>query len=648
MKTVNNTLYVEFPELISAGLSARTLESWQAPLKVSDPIDKRKKLIHYEALPVKYKRLIEARYGNPYEYVAKSPVKEMVRRDFEAERFYTTYRFPGGNVALPLDYVERYTLAASWLNMILDCLSNKRRIKGDLNLTLEQFWTTTVDLISTNTVELPTNERRLRSKVKEYQDGGYPSLISKKFGNKNSAKIIDEAMQAVLFEMIAHPNQHGDPVIAWHYNQLAVQKGWDAITPATVGNYRRKCEYLLMNDREGGKKWSNKFAKRVPGKRPSAPLFLVNSDDNVLDLFYINTQQSGGSKFYNRLKMILVMDAFNDYPLGYAVSTEITTALVKAAYLDAAHHIRELTGDWFMPRQIITDRWALKELTPFYSSIANYFPASTGLARAKHIERAFGDDWHRVLKHFNNYSGYNISAKNDGINREALTSRRREFPTLEDAPAQIDSFIQKLRLLPSKTEELTRQGEWVKAFQELDPAEKKKISREEMLLKLGTKHEYKNTITNAGLRVTFSGATYAYNIPDHLYLENVGKTVSVVYDPLDLSHVLVTDGGGLRFVAEQQEALPRALADYREGDRAKLNAALREKINHVHTIGDAKERRIKVLSDLVLDPEALLQANVLNKEARQQAEIDYLIPQNPTVNQGKSQENESVNPWELL
>lgn len=621
MKIISNSLHLEFSELLACGIPRRTILSWP---NAKDPADNRRVLIPFEALKEKYKGLVQSKFGNPYVYSVKTPLKGLLNKDFEAEKFYLHYRFDDGK-ALPQAYVDQYTLAASWLNLLRSALADKRFVKRQLHLTLEQFWATFIELIEAENVDLPLSDRRLRERLRQYTDEGYICLISAKFGNRNSAKICDEVSEALLLEMIAHPNQFDDVAIAWQYNLKAVEDKRDTITPSTVGNYRRKYNYLLMGSREGNKPWADKFAKSIIGKRPSAPLLLLNSDDNHLDLFYIDTEDNSGSKYYRRRKLIVVLDTFNDYVLGYAEAPELSSDLVRAAFLDAMYHIRELTGQWYLPHQIMTDRWAKKELEPFYKRLAHYFPATTGLARAKYIEQFFSELWHDNLKRYNNYSGHNISAKNRGINQEALVARKKDFPTLEEAPAQIADFIARLRHLPGKNKKLTRREEWLLAFRENAKSQAKCISDEEMIYRLGVEHDYTNTITKAGLSITVGGRSFQYDIPDIHYLENVGKTVQLIYDPRDFSRVLVTDGDKVRFVAPHHKAMPRALADYEPGDRTRLNAAFEQKLAHVKLIGEAAEGRKETLSKAGIDPEALLQANVLQKEIKQDAEQRYLL-----------------------
>jgi hypothetical protein len=133
-----------------------------------------------------------------------------------------------------------------------------------------------------------------------------------------------------------------------------------------------------------------------------------------------------------------------------------------------------------------------------------------------------------------------------------------------------------------------------------------------------------NTITNGGLRVTINGQQLTFDIPDELYLENVGKQVGVIYDPYNLDRVLVTDDKGLRFVAQQYQLMPAAIADYKPGDGERLHAALALKRNHVAAISQQKQDRKSLIATQRIDAESLLQAQVLVKHLKQAAEHNLL------------------------
>lgn len=625
MKLIDNILYIETPDLVAAGFNINTIYSicrhGYATLPfVKDPANAKLNIYPYEQLGKRYKDAVDAHFGNPYNYVAKAPIRNAVKHDHKAEEFYLAYRYDGTK-HLPTEHVVKYTKAASWLNMLIEMNTDKKAIKKQLGLTLESFWQHVCELIKTEKVDLPTSYKRLRISMQEFQEAGYAYLIDWRFGNKLAAKVNDEVSAAILLELIAHPNQHDDYIICQAYNQWAVANNYKPIDPATVGVHRRNNRYQLEGQRNGNSSWYNTYGKVIHRARPSAPLLLVGSDDNDLDL-YFRDDRRGKTNPYYRYKLIVIMDAYNDYILGYSYGETVTTDLIKAAYLDAVYHIRQLTGGWYLMDQIQTDRWGSGSLNSFYQSVATYTPATAKVARAKYIERAFGTEWHQVLKMYPNYAGQNITSQ-FRLNRDHLEVAKRDFPTIEQGYQYIDDFINRLRQLPNRKTGISRQQQWLNAFNSSDLSRQHQISEGRMLHLFGQQHSHSHTITNGGLRVNINGQQFVYDVPDELYLQNVGKKVQVTYDPYDYSRVLVTDGGSLRFVAREFDKMSSALADYKPGDRARLNQLLQQKRRHVEAIAASKEKRQDAIERAGIDAASMLQAQVMVKELKQTAELTY-------------------------
>jgi hypothetical protein len=637
LKIVESVLYIEFDEAVEAGISTKNYLTKAKSTKsgsftfIDDPADKRRVLIEYDSLKPEHKHKIEQRFGNPYDQVAKEPIRKMVNKDMKAEEFFMAYKYDG-NKSLPIDTVKSYVQAASWLNMLVKAKASSKEIKKLLNLSLADFWIKVGEIIESDKIELPSSFRRLNEKINEYQeklkesnDAAYSTLISKHFGNQRALKVSTELAESLLLELISLP-YHDDVVICRNYNQWATQNNHEPITPATVGKWRRDHEHLIRATKNGSKEWYNTHGKQIMRKRPSAPLLLIGSDDNDLDLYFqtttINKKGHSVVNYFHRFKLIVVMDAFNDYILGYAQADVVTADLVRLAFVDAMHHIKELTGNWYLPHQLQTDQWGKGTLTEFYQSIATYTPATAKVARAKYIEQAFGTKWHQALKLYPNYAGQNITAKHK-INEDALALRKKDFPAIEFAPQQVEHFINTMRNLVNDKTGLTKQQEWLQAFRQSHKSQEKAISDMQFLHLFGTSHDYQNRITNKGLTPCLNGMERLFEIPEAYYLESVGKKVQVIYDPIDFSRVLVTDGASLRFIAHEYEKLPSALADFLPGDRARLNHKLEEKRRHVEFISQQKEKRQNLLERNKIDAESLLQAGVMAKELMQDAVSKY-------------------------
>jgi hypothetical protein len=637
MRIIDNTLFVEWREAVECGFSENTLKnaklrnspSWHF---ISDPNDKRRVLIGFEKMKDEYKEKIIQRFGNPYDFMARQPIRDLVKYDHQAEQFYLEYKYDG-NKKLSTEHIQKYATAASWLNMFKGVIEDKKSLKKLLNLNIEKFWEHSIELIKTEAVDLPVSYRRLLATLKEYETNSYASLIDWRFGNKLAAKVKDELSESTLLEMIAHPNQYDDVFIALQYNKWAKDNNYKIIDVATVGVWRRKKEHLIMMHREGNSELNEKFLPQVKGFRPSAPLYMVESDDNHLDLLFTDPDDSSPSKDYHKYKAIVVIDSFNDYVLGYAYAEKLSIELVKAAYLNAMYHIRSITGAWYLPHETKTDKWAAKTLTPFYKSLGKYIDTPVGSKHRGYIEPFFGSPhWKRCIKiGANNYTGNNMTAKSRGVNQEAVQRNIKNRPLIgNEAFTQIENFFHRLRHMPQTSgSNVSKHDQWLSAFNATADNQKRLISDEQFLLKFGIEHNTRENgirITNRGIEPQINNVRYSYDLQTPSLLEYVGKAVSVFYDPYDMSRVLVTDHDKIRLMGYDARLNSRAFQDAHLDSLTYLNASLNEKRDDVNYIAEKGERRKQVMESAGIDAETLLQAGVLVKELRQVAEQKFLVP----------------------
>jgi len=640
MKILENKLYLEFSEMLQCGFSEGYLKKAKSEGTkcwdfINDPDDKRRVLVGYEGLKDNNKEKVIQVFGNPYDYIAKTPIRALVTKDFKAEEFYLAYQFDAQK-HLPVEAATRYTNEASWLNMIIKARDNaKKVIKDGLGLSVDQFLKHVKDLLKIEreagriSSQFPIEYRYLCAKIKEYKADGYACLISKKYNNQSAAKINDEVSEKVLLDFISHPNQFNDSYICMNYNRWAEAAGYKTIDEATVGNHRRKNLYRIMGERNGNAAWYNMFGKVIHGKRPSAPMLLVAHDDNDCDLYFRDTYigkdgKEVTSNYYYRYALIVIMDAHNDYILGYAYGETVTKQLIKAAWLDAVYHIKELTGCWLLPHQIQSDRWGVDpklkgDLATFYQQIGNYTPAKQKVPRGKYIEQAFGHEWHNSLKRYPNYAGQNITS-GYRINPDALEINKKSFPIKEEAHRYFADHVEYLRNL--KKDGVTKQQVWIDNFSKSELSGEKQISDAHMLQLFGTPHHWTNTITNAGLNITIDGEELIYDIPDTHYLKLINKKVQAIYDVFDKSRVLITDGDKVRFIAYEITRVSRALKDYAPGERSLLNFKLQQKLEHVKSIATDVDNRKNTLQRLGINAASILQAGIQPKATYQKAIAD--------------------------
>src|SRR5690606_8235724 len=116
------------------------------------------------------------------------------------------------------------------------------------------------------------------------------------------------------------------------------------------------------------------------------------------------------NSYSNRLVIVVVLDAVNKYPVGYAIGDRENSNLIQEANRNAIMHMKELFGNSYRPWQLQSDRYALKKLTPFYQAVAHlHTPAAVGNAKSKIIEPYFKYLNKECQKYFpHNWSGFNI------------------------------------------------------------------------------------------------------------------------------------------------------------------------------------------------------------------------------------------------
>src|SRR3569833_200321 len=180
----SNILCLEFDELVPAVMTADNYQYHRQKGNITvygRGGNGREVLIDYASLSEKHKAEVHKLYGDPFQYIKKQPVLDYVKlnRDYQALDFYTKYILPTGQPLpmQPVNNVLKYTDAATWLNAIIHYTSDKRALKRDLNISVGDFWEMVSTLVITKDIDIPTSEKRLKARLKDYQANGYTSLI---------------------------------------------------------------------------------------------------------------------------------------------------------------------------------------------------------------------------------------------------------------------------------------------------------------------------------------------------------------------------------------------------------------------------------------------------------------------------------------
>lgn len=411
---------------------------------------------------------------------------------------------------LPEMVQRKYCRAASWLALINRLQKDNAPVRLGLKMKMTDFYTQVANLIRAEIEygkdkdhkgdnvmpgDFPTSYVRLLAKAATFKAEGYGCLIDHLFGNRHKAKLgkvtlrelvsnqaeastalIGEGecagnevvkfdnsdilptdkrggfdteryskQMAVIRSIAAKHNNLDAEQIATFANILFEANGWETIGGRQVRNILKRIKPLLTPARRGKRASENEHDMQIKRVPPKLPMTYWTLDGWTIELGY----RDGNS--YGRLVAVVVLDAFNKYPIGFAIGERETPELIREANRNALFHVGELLGSVYRPWQLQSDRYSIKNLTDFYQAVGKlYIPARAGNAKGKIIEPYFRMLNDKYCRPFANWTGHNVdAAKENQVNREFANQVKKVYPTKEGVMAQftaIMSFERKKKL----------------------------------------------------------------------------------------------------------------------------------------------------------------------------------------------------------
>lgn len=586
-----NIICVTIPELVKCGISEKYTKlalNLQRQGKVvcwPHHKDGNKVYIHYNGIKEKYQELIRSKICNGEEvdkWLAKSRIEKQFELSPADDTFLFEFRFHNGSGLDPVK-INKYREACKVL-FLLKRYIKKEDVKRDFQLDVFPFYDQVIEIIKKRKISLPTSYSRLNQRLNQYIKEGASSVISKKFGNKNTAKIgktgkgcryNDELAQkviSVIVEAASQPQNHTLKRITEITNSVTRAHSMEPISLTTVWNILNNNgsnHAIHIAGTRGMREYNNSQTMQVKRKRPEMPLQMVSIDGWDVELLYQETyiDKSGRSKTdYNKRPMVVVvLDPFLDYPIGYAIGERETADLIRQANRDAILHARELFGDWYRPLQVQSDHFAISSLTPFYNCMGKHFtPAAVGNARSKPVEAYFNYLNREYFQVYPNWNGHNITARAENQpNKEWLDKIKHQFPVKHECYAAVVREIERDRA--------KKHEGYMQAWSKMPEGRRSKIGREQFLMLLGeTNHTY-NHLNPKGITPRLLGERRHYDTFDPRFRELNGTPWKIYYEPTDLSTVLaVSKCEKYSFLLTAKYEQPMALADRRPGDAERL------------------------------------------------------------------------------
>ena len=416
MYFIENTLYITFPELVSAGISENTIR--QASVRGStswslrkDPMDKRRLLVAYEGLREAYKEKITRRYGNPYNYCSEQKRKQNALNallEVPPEEARAIKFSPSEGVSWMDDIKQSCTHTLCGYVRAYLRLKDKALRSSFGYETHEEAVDALLQMACEQRDEVPVTFSGLRKRVKVYEEHGVQGLFPKNLQNKNALKVHEGLPQDLMGYLNSHPNNIDAEKARALYN-LAIQKvGGKEVTARTVRNWRASMTPgVRALGTRGVRELNNHHLIQHKRRRPSLPMLHWCLDGWSAELLYQERSlvEKNGKKSYRQLYglrpyLVLVIDTHNDYPIGWALGDREDFSLIKQAVKHAIDHTKELTGGYLRPAQVQSDNFSRKQLSGLLSQLCwhRYTPAAVGNAKAKPIERVFGYLGRRYLQ----------------------------------------------------------------------------------------------------------------------------------------------------------------------------------------------------------------------------------------------------------
>ena len=570
-------------------------------------------LVEFDSLESDWRQLIHTTFGVPQREVEQSLFSKHFVTDGQCKQVFEAYRYGKDNLQrLPVEVIELYINQVSVLNTVLkvkELRSGRAKALAGVKINTWEALSRDVNAFTDVDHDLPTTPDSLRYKVSQYKKKGPKSVISGKYGQQNAALVVTKKQQVFIEELLNKHQNLNNEQIASIYNLAADAMGWKKIGAKTIAKIRKETNLFTYAGRRGETEFMHNLEMQVKRSKPSLPMVYWTADGWDVELLY---QKKGKDKkgktvttYHNRLTTVVILDPFNNYPIGYAIGTHESPALIKEAYRNAFNHTKELFGTRYKTYQLQTDNYQIKHLTPMYRGISKHHtPAKVKNSKSKVIENYFDklNEKHFQAKLVPNWSGHNVDSNKDNQpNNDYLTKIRHQFPDEDGCRMQIVQALE--------AERKAKRAAYVAQWANLPEEGRIEFATEDFLREFGEDTGYTNRLTGNGVTPTINGQALAFDSFDINFRKHGHRDWLIKYNPDDLSEVLAInakskDGrvqhviGTFEFLLIAKAIQPMALYDREKGDAAKLAQVEQFNKELRQTIIDRNQERHDELNDL--------------------------------------------------
>lgn len=557
-------------------------------------------LILYSSLPEKYKIRFVERKGDPEQILKQQRMKDRVKIDDAARKFYEDHRYDmnGVETGLSEKLKAEYTLNASVLNALINDLEVKTRDRkmygNSLNTVWENVAATCENLREIYHHTLPNNLARLKEKIGRYKKESYVSLISGKVGNKSTVKITPEMGRQLIALRRSRVPVYNYTQIFEEINRIALEKGWKPLKSkrSMVQWFERPEIEPLWYDAVFGElaahqRYGRKHKTKLPDRRDT----LWYGDGTKLNLYY----RDEDGKI--RTTMVYeVIDAYSEVLLGYYISDHENFEAQYNAYRMAiqvsGHKPFEIVHDnQGGHKRLEKDKDSKEE--GFFDKICHiHRPTAPYSGQSKTIESIFGRFQSQELHKDWRFTGMNITAAKaeSRPNLEFIEENKDQLFTLDESKAHYAEARRAWNAAPHPATGIPR----IEMYEKSENEETDVVTVHDMVDIFWIWAKRPVTFTDQGIQITIGSLKKPYEVfsapgePDHEWRrKNTYRKFYVKYDPNDLRSIRLywkDNAGQLRFerVAEPYMVVHRAIQDQAEGEaefiRREQEANIRDRI----------------------------------------------------------------------
>jgi hypothetical protein len=521
----------------------------------------RKALISYESIPERFKKLIRAKVGDPYATAKKIIFADYMNWDADAETFFKAYLL-ADNSNLPEEKQQEYTHQAIVFNTVKHIATNvvvQKRFGGK-----KEMWNRMLAAVQS----LPETWLHTRYKnvisfkraIKKYQDEGYGSIVSGKWLNTNSTKIVDDVADWILSQY-SLPIKYTISEVTSLYDSIREAKGWKSLTGRGIGEWLDKTEQkrIWMLARDGKDEYMKTFGHTVTRNRSQwFPNAWWAIDGTKLDLVHFADNKQ---KMAAQLKINFIFDVHSEKVIAFDLDLSENHASHFRAVKQAVNHsgcrpflftYDNQSGHKSARMQDLYNRLPAKGGTHYAHKVGRKSSPAEGIINRFQQEQ-ISKMW------FSDKQGIKVKTTTNQPNTDFIIEYKEALPTLEELHKVVSALVNRWNGSKQKDWNLTRTERYA------EPTEhREEIDMMDQLSLFWIDETKPKKYYGHGLPLTVQGQDYLFEVYDangkidiDFRRKWVNEKLIVRYDPEYLNDYValyeLTSSGEKRFINYAQK-----------------------------------------------------------------------------------------------